>query len=249
VLIDALSYVVEGDPERAEPLLARAVDVAVDAGAAAVPAASVALSERALLAMGRKDWRAFDTYAAQALSQVHTGHLEGYSDSALPYAVSAGAALHRGDVEATHEHLTDAARLRPVLTHANPLVSVQALLEMARVYLALSDSAGAREVLRQARDILRRCGDLGVLANQIDELTSKLDTMRTVRVGASSLTAAELRLVPFLSTYLTFPQIAERLFVSRNTIKSQAISIYQKLGVSSRGEAIEQLQEIGLLEG
>jgi LuxR family maltose regulon positive regulatory protein len=128
-------------------------------------------------------------------------------------------------------------------------VSVQALLEMARVYLALSDSAGAREVLRQARDILRRCGDLGVLANQIDELTSKLDTMRTVRVGASSLTAAELRLVPFLSTYLTFPQIAERLFVSRNTIKSQAISIYQKLGVSSRGEAIEQLQEIGLLEG
>ena len=48
--------------------------------------------------------------------------------------------------------------------------------------------------------------------------------------GASALTAAELRLLPLLSTHLSFPEIAGELFLSRNTIKSQANSIYRKLG-------------------
>jgi LuxR family maltose regulon positive regulatory protein len=49
-------------------------------------------------------------------------------------------------------------------------------------------------------------------------------------------------------TYLSFREIAERLFVSRNTVKTQAISIYRKLGVSSRAEAIDRAAELGLLE-
>ena len=65
--------------------------------------------------------------------------------------------------------------------------------------------------------------------------------------AASTLTTAELRLLPFLSTHLTFPEIGERLHVSRHTVKTQAISIYQKLGVSSRSEAIDRMQQIGLL--
>jgi DNA-binding NarL/FixJ family response regulator len=43
-------------------------------------------------------------------------------------------------------------------------------------------------------------------------------------LGASALTAAELHLLPLLSTHLTFPEIAEELFLSRNTIKWQASS-------------------------
>ena len=125
---------------------------------------------------------------------------------------------------------------------------MQTLLELARTYVALEDAAGAREVLRQAHDILQKRPDLGVLPKEVEELESRLDTMRTGNVGASSLTAAELRLVPFLSTHLSYPQVGERLHVSRNTVKSQAISIYQKLGVSSRDEAIERLQESGLLQ-
>ena len=65
---------------------------------------------------------------------------------------------------------------------------------------------------------------------------------------ALTLTAAELRLLPLLTTHLAFPQIGERLFLSRTTIKSQAISIYRKLGVTSRAEAIERAVELGLLE-
>ena len=63
-----------------------------------------------------------------------------------------------------------------------------------------------------------------------------------------SLTAAELRLLPYLATHLTFPEIASRLFISRNTVKSEAVAVYRKLGVASRSDAIERAVEVGLLE-
>ena len=85
------------------------------------------------------------------------------------------------------------------------------------------------------------------MPQQAAELDAKLEAMRNVTVGASSLTTAELRLVPHLATHLTFPEIGARLHISRHTVKTQAISIYQKLGVSSRSEAIARMQEIGLL--
>ncbi len=66
---------------------------------------------------------------------------------------------------------------------------------------------------------------------------------------ASALTAAELRLLPLLSTHLSFPEIGAELFLSRTTIKSQANSIYRKLGASSRSQAVARSRELGLLEG
>ena len=65
--------------------------------------------------------------------------------------------------------------------------------------------------------------------------------------GASPLSPAELRLLPYLQTHLTFREIAERLYVSRNTVSSQVTSIYRKLGVSSRTEAVDQATAIGLI--
>jgi len=179
---------------------------------------------------------------------VHQFDLDDYTESALAYTLAARCALQRGEVERANDDIMRAARLRPLLTHGRPTYSVRTLLELARTYVALEDTAGAREVLRQARDILQKRPDLGVLTEQVDQLESKLETMRTGKVGASSLTAAELRLVPFLPTHLTYPQVGARLHVSRNTVKSQAISIYQKLGVSSRDEAIGRLHEVGLLD-
>jgi LuxR family maltose regulon positive regulatory protein len=63
------------------------------------------------------------------------------------------------------------------------------------------------------------------------------------------VTAAELRLLPLLSTHLSLPEIAQELFLSRNTIKSEANSIYRKLGVSSRSQAVSRSRELGLLGG
>jgi LuxR family maltose regulon positive regulatory protein len=73
--------------------------------------------------------------------------------------------------------------------------------------------------------------------------------MRADALGVSSLTAAELRLLPLLATHLSFREVGERLHLSPHTVKTQAISIYRKLGVSSRSQAIERAQQLGLLPG
>jgi len=126
---------------------------------------------------------------------------------------------------------------------------VQTLLELAQAYLALDDVAGARAVLRQANEIISQRPDLGVLPAQAADLRATLDRVGQGTLGASSLTAAELRLLPLLSTHLTLLEIGERLHLSRNTVKTQAVSIYRKLGVSSRSEAMQRVRELGLLGG
>jgi LuxR family transcriptional regulator, maltose regulon positive regulatory protein len=95
--------------------------------------------------------------------------------------------------------------------------------------------------------VLRHRPDLGNLPVRAAELNALVESLQTGAVGASSLTTAELRLVPLLQTHLTFREIGERLYVSRHTIKTQAMSVYRKLAVSSRSEAIERLQTLGLL--
>ena len=80
-------------------------------------------------------------------------------------------------------------------------------------------------------------------------MRARLSTVADESSGwASTLTAAELRLLPLLTTHLSFREIAERLFVSRNTVKTQAISVYRKLDASSRSEAIERAIELGLVD-
>jgi LuxR family transcriptional regulator, maltose regulon positive regulatory protein len=67
-------------------------------------------------------------------------------------------------------------------------------------------------------------------------------------LAATPLTPAEMRVLRYLPTHLSFEAIAEELIVSRNTVKTQAIAAYRKLGVSSRAEAVEQARELGLLD-
>lgn len=57
------------------------------------------------------------------------------------------------------------------------------------------------------------------------------------------------RVLPMLATHLSFPEIGADLFLSPNTVKSQAISIYRKLGASSRSQAVARSRELGLLGG
>ena len=65
---------------------------------------------------------------------------------------------------------------------------------------------------------------------------------------APLLTEAELRVLPLLSTNLTIAEIALRQCVSRGTVKTPAISIYRKLGVTKRSEAVERAVAIGLID-
>jgi LuxR family transcriptional regulator, maltose regulon positive regulatory protein len=104
--------------------------------------------------------------------------------------------------------------------------------------------------MREADELLRRRPGLGNLVREAQVLRARLaDERDSSTPGASALTAAELRLLPLLSTHLSFPEIAGELFLSRHTIKSQAYSIYRKLGASSRSQAVARSRELGLLEG
>jgi LuxR family maltose regulon positive regulatory protein len=88
------------------------------------------------------------------------------------------------------------------------------------------------------------------LVEEVADLRRILTSSPQVGVaGGSPLTSAELRLLPYLQTHLTIREIGERLFVSRNTVSSEVSSIYRKLGVSSRHDAVQRATEIGLLGG
>ena len=163
------------------------------------------------------------------------------------YGVAARVALRRGDAQPADELLAKAQRLRPELTHAMPWIAVQTRLELARAYLTMADAGGAETMLREIDGLLRRQPDLGTLRAQAYELRSSLQTMRAQAPGASTLTEAELRVLPYLATHLSFREIAERLFLSRHTVKSHAMAIYHKLSVTSRNDAVERARELGLL--
>jgi LuxR family maltose regulon positive regulatory protein len=170
--------------------------------------------------------------------------------SALELAALASAELSAGGWQEARKALDDAESLASTLTHALPWCSVQALLELARAHLALLDVSAATALLTRAEQILELRPDLGVLVSRAADIRSELVELREQDGRRESmLTPAELRLLPHLATRLSFREIGEHLHVSRNTVKTQAISVYRKLGVSSRNDAIDRAVDLGLLQG
>ena len=162
---------------------------------------------------------------------------------------TARVALHEARQEDARAALARAHRLRPLLDHGIPWLTVQVGLELTRAHLALAEAGAARTVLTETERVLELRPDMGSLVEDARELRDRVAaTSGPAGAWAMSLTGAELRLLPYLATHLTFPEIASRLFISRNTVKTEAVSIYRKLGVSSRSEAIERAVEVGLLE-
>jgi LuxR family transcriptional regulator, maltose regulon positive regulatory protein len=169
---------------------------------------------------------------------------------ALTVAAGIAAALRHPDHprrEPPHVPFVEAQRRLPGLTYALPVPAVQARLEMAHAYVGLADHAGARTVLNEIDAIARHVADLGSLSQHAERLRSMLTTSPGGELGASALTAAELRILPLMTTHLSYREIGERQFLSRHTVKSHAISIYRKFDVASRNEAVERAREIGLL--
>lgn len=242
-----LARVALGDLAAADRHLADAAESGLEVGA--VPAVSLAIAERSLIATTRGDREAARAFAERAEELVRSVHLEEYATSMPSFAATARVALRNGDHARAREALVFTQRARWTLTYAMPTLAVQTRLELARVHLGLSDVAGARTLLAEIDEVLQMRPDLGVLAEHAIELREQLRAFRGQRaVGPSTLTAAELRLLALLPTYLSFREIGGRLFISPNTVKTQAISTYRKLGVSSRSGAVEAARELGLLE-
>jgi LuxR family transcriptional regulator, maltose regulon positive regulatory protein len=210
---------------------------------------ALALCERSLVAMARGEWDQAEVLAGQARTALHGAGIEESYATPLVMAVRARTAMHRGDVPAARQELASAQRLRPLLTYALPYFAVQARIELARVHLALADLAGARTLMREIDELLGRRPSLGTLAGQAQTLRAQLAKEHSSSTpGASALTGAELHLLPLLCTHLSFPEIAAQMFLSPNTIKSQANSIYRKLGVSTRSQAVARSRDLGLLD-
>jgi LuxR family maltose regulon positive regulatory protein len=241
-LLEGSARVLCGDLEGGDMLFENAISIG-DAGGPDIRA--YILCERSLVAIARSRWDRAEAFVDQAYAELRQAGIE----DAFVCAMQARVALHRGDLPAVHEQLVSAQRLRSVLTSAEPHLAVQARIELTRVHLALADLAGARTLMQEIDEMLRRRPGLGTLVGEAQALRAQLASQRGSSVsGASALTAAELRLVPLLSTHMSFPEIAAELFLSPNTIKSQAMSIYRKLDASSRSQAVTRARALRLLE-
>ena len=202
----------------------------------------------ASLAMDRGEWPEAAGWLERALATIDEHRMQDYVTCLLAFAGAARLAVHRGDLTEARRQLTRAMRARPSATYVLPFVAVRLRLQLARTYLALADLATARQLLRETDDILSRRRELGTLTGEVEELRRVLaSTTITPGAGRLPLTPAELRLLPYLQTYLTAGGIAEQLFVSSHTVKAEVKSIYRKLGVSSRHDAVQKATAIGLL--
>ena len=248
LLLLAAARLMAGDPDRADVLFE---DAAAEGRAGGVMfGGCIALAERSLLAIAKGEWALAERHLSEARAVARGANLEDYPAVTIMYAVAARMALHQDDRPRAIAELTRAQRLRPGLTYAMPHLAVQARIELARCYLALSDAAAARTLLREIDEILLRRPALGAFVRQAEDLRADLSQARgSFALGASALTAAELRLLPMLATHLSLPEIATQMFLSRHTVKSEAISIYRKLGISSRSQAVARSRALGLLEG
>ena len=247
LLIRGVTRTLLGATDRARADLTAAADLGLATGA--TDDAFAAQAELALLAAQQGAWGEARRQAQQAQALVEETRLGHYVASAIVHVAVARVALHEGRQSAARAALTRAHRLRPRLDHGIPWLTIQVGLELTRAHLALGEAAVARAVLTDSERILERRPDLGSLAGEARELREYVAaTSGPAGSPAMSLTGAELRLLPYLATHLSYPEIGQRLFISRHTVKAEATSIFRKLSASSRSEAIDRAVEVGLLE-
>jgi LuxR family transcriptional regulator, maltose regulon positive regulatory protein len=235
-----------GERDRADLLLEEA---AARAGEVGVTETHVlALGQRALIADERGEHELADSLCAELHQLLASSPVEAYVAQSVDCAATARTMLRHGRWNEARAALTAGRELAPFL-RAVPWLAVQIRLELARGFATLRDADAAQQLLDDAVAVLAEVPDLDVLSAQAQALQRELDEA-PAQDGAhhAGLTRAELRLLPLLATHLSFREIAEQLFVSRNTIKTQAISVYRKLGVSSRSEAVAEAQRLGLGE-
>jgi LuxR family maltose regulon positive regulatory protein len=167
--------------------------------------------------------------------------------TALVFTTSAAGYLAEGRLaDASREAmraLRHTSRLRSVL----PWYAVQGRVTLAEVFLALGDVDRAVTLLDEADAARGPATRSAVLDKAYDRARQRVGQAGHLSPGTSALTAAEVRVVQYLPTHLSLPEIAEELSVSPHTVKSQAMSAYRKLGAHSRGDAIRRARDVGLL--
>jgi LuxR family maltose regulon positive regulatory protein len=247
ILAHGVALLLAGDTPRAQHDLVEAVELATASEASELRI--VGLCCLALLAIDGNDHADADGFATEAASAAAAEPPAESVVALLVEAVAARNAARRDDNPEATAALERAEQLLDYATPTLPWLSALALLELAHVRVALADAEAARALLRRVADIVRVRPRLGVLVQRSAELDRRTHTLADpAGRWACSLTPAENRLLPLLATHLSFREIGERLYVSRNTVKTQAIAVYRKFGVTSRSAAIARAIDLGFID-
>lgn len=240
LLLLGVAVLLEGDGNGADEILARI-------GSEPADASCLALAERAGVAAAAGRWDDAQTLVEQARRAIGDAGLGGYPTSAMTFATGARVAVERSDWVRARADIAHARGLLPMLTGAIPWLATQVRLELAAAHAGLSERGAAAALLDETVLILDGRQGLDTLRRRADELRGEIAHGTGGGRVDGNLTPAELRLLPLLTTHLSFREIADELGVSRNTVKTQAICIYRKLGVTSRSASIDRANELGLL--
>jgi LuxR family maltose regulon positive regulatory protein len=215
----------------------------------APPVEMLCLSQLAMITVEEGDWDRGADLIARATQQTERQGLSSYPTSALTFAVSADVRSHAGHVDEGKRHARRAAHLLTRFGDFIPWYEAETRIMLARATLRLADVGAARMLLAEASQLARRVPDAVVFEGWLDETWGLVDSVATAALaGPATLTMAELRILRFLPTHLSFREIGARLHVSTNTVKTQAHAVYRKLNVSSRSQAVSRAADIGLLD-
>lgn len=210
---------------------------------------ALCLAQLALLAIEQDDWHGATLLIARARSLLDARVVSASPAAALVLAVAAAADAHRGRVEEAVRGAERSSRLLAASRGLPAWYEVETRIALARAALRLSDVLRTRRLLAEASRRLRHEPAALVLRQRLDELWAQADAVAHSAIGGGwSLTTAELRVLQLLPTHLSYPDIARRLFVSPNTVKTHARAVYRKLGACSRAEAVLQARDAGLLD-
>jgi LuxR family maltose regulon positive regulatory protein len=242
------SFYFEGELSQAEA----ALDVGLRGlGDEPVRAALFAgLGYRALIHADNGQLAQAEALRVEADQRIESGRL-GEDVWATPAFLARGKLLElRGDLAAAESAYTHAAILarrggrRPDLTLA--------LISLARLKRRAGDHAEARSLAREAREALAACPDPGVLSELLARTERSLQLASApasapVLAADLELSERELTLLRLLAGELSQREIGSELFISLNTVKGHVRSIFRKLGVNSRADAVARGRELGLL--
>jgi LuxR family maltose regulon positive regulatory protein len=210
---------------------------------------ALCLAQLALLAADHGDLERWATLAERATAQVRRCGLEECPMVALPIAVSAELRARRGEVSDATSEIREALGLLTEIVDPSPWYEAECRIVLARAALRVNGPAAAGGLLDEAGRALDRIPDGPVLREWLDNAIAEVDLAQSSTADADwSLTTAELRVLRFLPSHLSFREIADRLYVSPNTVKTHARGIYRKLGVSSRGNAVDRARGAGLVD-
>jgi LuxR family maltose regulon positive regulatory protein len=201
-----------------------------------------------MVAVEQEDWDTAAELTDRADTLVRGGELAECPLSALVFAASAAVRAHHGRVDEAKRDLRCGVELLGPLGDCMPWYGAEARILLAHASLRLADLVRARSLLAEASRLARKTPDAVIFAGWFDQAWAYMDTLaESTLSGPSSLTIAELRILRFLPSHRSFREIATQLGVSANTVKTQAHSVYRKLGAASRSEAVARASEAGLL--